>query len=153
MRRSCTPALLLLASLLAAPALARAADPAPTPVGRWKTIDDVTGKPKSIVAIWEDGGKLYGKVEELLNPDPDDPDPRCVKCDGELKDRPVVGLRILWDLRKDGETWSGGKILDPKNGKTYRCNLGLIDDGKKLLVRGFIGIALIGRTQTWLREE
>ena len=149
MRTVITGCLLLITILAAAPALADDA----TPVGKWKTIDDATGKPKSIVAIWEEGGKLYGKVDKLLDPKPDDPNPVCKKCDGELKDKPVLGLRILWDLHKDGEKWSGGKIMDPDNGKTYRCNITLTDGGKKLLVRGFIGMALLGRTQTWLREE
>jgi len=141
--------LLLPALLAGAPALADDA----TPVGKWKTIDDATGKPKSIVAIWEEDGKLYGKVDQLLDPKPDDPDPVCKKCDGDLKDKRILGMRIMWDLRKDGERWAGGKILDPDNGKSYRCNLTLADGGKKLLVRGFIGMALLGRTQTWLREE
>ncbi len=141
----------LLRTTLAAAAPARADDT--TPVGKWKTIDDKTGKPKSIVAIWEEGGKLYGKVDQLLDPKPDDPNPVCKKCDGELKDKPILGMRILWDLSKSGDTWSGGRIMDPDNGKTYRCNVTLSDGGKKLLVRGFIGMALLGRTQTWLREE
>ncbi len=141
----------LLLTTLAAAAPARAEDT--TPVGKWKTIDDKTGKPKSIVAIWEEGGKLYGKVDKLLDPKPDDPNPVCKKCDGELKDKPILGMRILWDLAKSGDTWSGGRIMDPDNGKTYRCNVTLSDGGKKLLVRGFIGMALLGRTQTWLREE
>ncbi len=141
--------LLLPVLLVAVPAHADDA----TPVGKWKTIDDKSGKPKSIVEIWEDGGKLYGKVDQLLDPKPDDPNPVCKKCSGDLKDQPILGMRIMWDMKKDGSAWSGGKILDPDNGKTYRCNLALADEGKKLQVRGFIGIALIGRTQTWLREE
>ena len=153
MRTLLTAGLLLLATLAAAPARAADADPPATPVGRWKTIDDNTGKAKSIVLIWEEGGKLFGKVDQILDPPADHPDPVCVKCEGDLKDQPVLGLRIMWDFRKDGERWSGGRILDPDNGKTYRCNLSLADGGKKLDVRGFIGIALIGRTQTWIREE
>jgi uncharacterized protein (DUF2147 family) len=149
MRMVLTGCLLLTAVLSAAPALADDA----TPVGKWKTIDDASGKPKSIVAIWEEGGKLYGKVDKLLDPKPDDPDPVCKKCEGELKNKPILGLRILWDLAKDGDKWSGGRIMDPDNGKTYRCNVTVTEGGKKLLVRGFIGMALLGRTQTWLREE
>lgn len=126
---------------------------APTPVGRWRTIDDKSHKPKSIVAIVEEDGKLVGTVEKVLDPPPDDPDPKCKKCEGDRKDQPVVGMKILWGMKKDGKEWSGGRILDPNNGKVYKCNLSLADGGKKLDVRGFIGIALIGRTQTWIREE
>ena len=126
--------------------------PRSTPVGRWKTVDEVTKKVKSIVGIWEENGKLNGRIERLVEPDPQYPDPRCVRCDGELKDRPVIGLRILWDLRKDGERWTGGKVLDPNNGRTYRCFVVVEDGGNRLMVRGFIGSSLVGRTQYWLRE-
>jgi uncharacterized protein (DUF2147 family) len=124
-----------------------------SPVGRWRTVDDATGKVNSVVVVWEQGGKLYGKIEKLVDPEPQDPDPRCTRCEGEMKDRPLVGLRILWDLKKDGNQWSGGKILDPDNGKTYRCSIAVEDGGAKLKVRGFIGLSLLGRTQHWLREQ
>ena len=124
-----------------------------SPVGRWKTVDDATGKAKSIVTIWEQNGKLYGKVQQLLDPaTPDYPNPRCDDCPGEQKGRPVVGLRILWDMKKDGDGWSGGMILDPETGKTYRCLLSLADGGKKLKVRGYLGLSVLGRTQYWQRE-
>ena len=124
-----------------------------TPVGRWKTVDDRTGKVKSLVAIWEENGKLYGKIEKLLDLNPNRPNPLCINCMGELKDKPVIGLRILWDLRKDGDQWTGGKVLDPENGKSYRCIVAMQEDGKTLKVRGFIGFSLIGRTQYWLRDQ
>ncbi len=151
--RSFTIRSLLLAALaLAAPALAAdEAAPEASPVGRWQTIDDKDGKPASIVVIWEEDGKLLGKVEKLL--DPSEPDPKCTKCEGDLKDQPIQGMRILWDLRKKGAEWGDGRILDPDNGKTYKCKMSLKDGGKKLDVRGFIGISLLGRTQTWIREE
>jgi len=123
-----------------------------SPTGRWKTVDDVTGKPKSIVTIWEGNGKLYGKIEEVMNVDADNPKHICLHCEGDLKDKPLVGLRILWDMGKDGQQWSGGKILDPHNGKIYKCNLSLEEGGQKLKVRGFIGFSLLGRTQFWTRE-
>jgi uncharacterized protein (DUF2147 family) len=123
------------------------------PVGRWKTVDDVTGKINSVVVLWEDNGKLYGKIETLINSDPSDADPRCSRCVGDLKDRRLVGLRILWDLRKNGDQWSGGEILDPDSGKTYQCSIAVKDGGKKLKVRGFVGFSLFGRTQYWLRDE
>jgi uncharacterized protein (DUF2147 family) len=142
---------------VAAPAPAPAAPEhkaAPTvlsPIGRWKTIDDSTGKEKSIVSIWEDGGKYYGRIVELLNPDPKIKEPKCVKCEGELKDKPTVGLRILWDLKADGDEFSGGKVLDPENGKIYKCYIAIQDGGQKLKLRGFIGFSLLGRTQYWKR--
>jgi uncharacterized protein (DUF2147 family) len=107
----------------------------------------------ALVVIWEQDGKLYGKIEKLVDPDPKDPDPRCDRCEGELNSKPLLGLRILWNLRRDGDEWSGGKILDPDNGKVYKCSIALEDDGKKLKVRGFIGFSLLGRTQHWLRDE
>jgi uncharacterized protein (DUF2147 family) len=124
-----------------------------SPVGRWKTVDDATGKVKSLVVIWEENRKLYGKIEKLVDPDPRDPNPRCVRCDGEMRDKPLIGLRILWDFQKDGDQWSGGKVLDPDNGKAYKCYLDVEDGGKKLKVRGFIGFSLLGRTQYWLRAD
>ena len=123
-----------------------------SPVGRWKTVDDATGKVKSEVVIWEDHNKLYGRVQKLLDPDVREPNPRCHDCTGEQKGKPVLGLKILWDLHKDGDGWSGGMILDPETGKIYKCLLALEDGGKKLKVRGFIGVSLLGRTQYWLRE-
>ena len=125
---------------------------AKSPVGRWKTIDDITGKAKSVVLIWEEGGKLFGRVQKLVDPDPKDPNPTCDGCAGAQKGKPVVGMRILWDLQKDGDGWSGGTILDPATGKTYKCLLSVEEGGTKLKVRGFIGISLLGRTQYWLRE-
>ena len=74
-----------------------------SPIGRWKTVDDATGKVKSVVTIWEEAGKLYGRIQKLVDPDPKDPNPRCTPCTGEQKGHPVIGLRILWDLQKDGE--------------------------------------------------
>lgn len=123
-----------------------------TPVGRWKTVDDLTGKINSVVRIWEADGKLYGTIEKLIDGDPNDPDPRCVRCSGDLKDQRLVGLRILWDLTPDGNRWTGGEILDPDSGRIYRCSIALDDGGKKLRVRGFILFSMLGRTEHWLRD-
>ena len=131
---------------------AQRSDPA-TPLGRWKTVDDLTGKINSVVTIWEEDGKLYGRIERLINPDPEDPDPRCLRCSGDRKGQRLLGLRILWGLTKDGDQWTGGEILDPDNGKIYRCSLTVKDGGRKLRVRGFIGLSWLGRTQYWLRDE
>jgi len=134
-------------------ALAGAAD-IPTPVGLWRTIDDKTKLPRSLVRIVEVGGVLEGKIEQLLNRQPDDdPDNLCRACKGERKDRPVLGMKILWGLTRDGDLWQDGEILDPKNGKIYSCRIRVSADGTKLEVRGFIGLSVIGRSQTWIREE
>lgn len=121
-----------------------------TPVGTWRTIDDETKKPKSIVEITEVDGEVVGKVKEILQSDKG-PNPICEDCTGERKDKPVLGMTILWGMKQDGDVWDGGTILDPKNGKTYGCKLTPSADGKTLKVRGFIGFSLLGRTQMWER--
>ena len=122
-----------------------------SPVGKWQTIDDKTGKVKSVVEIYDAGnGTLSGKVAELINPERG-PDELCVACKGENHNKPVTGMVITWGLKRDGKTWEGGKILDPKNGKVYSAKMTPSDDGKTLDVRGYIGFSLLGRTQTWKR--
>jgi len=121
--------------------------------GRWTTIDDETGKPKSVIVIEEKDGKLFGTIERLFRGPDEEQDPACTECEGELKGKKIIGMTILRGLEKDGDEWTGGTILDPKNGKTYRCKVALEDGGKKLKVRGFIGISLLGRTQYWKRAE
>ena len=123
-----------------------------TPVGTWRQIDDVTGKPKSVIKITEENGKLQGTVTQVLLSD-DGPHPVCKKCEGERKDQPVEGMVIMWNVGKDGDVWDGGKILDPKNGKIYSVKLSLADDGQKLDVHGYIGISLLGRSQVWERMQ
>jgi uncharacterized protein (DUF2147 family) len=120
-----------------------------SPVGKWKTIDDKTKQPKSIVQVWEQGGRVYGKIVKLLRPDAD-PNARCDKCTGDKKDQPIVGLVIIEGMKADGDEWSGGRILDPENGKSYKCILKV--EGSKLKVRGYIGVSALGRTQYWLKE-
>lgn len=124
-----------------------------SPVGRWKTIDDETKLVKSIVEIREVDGNLEGSIQQLFRKPEEDQNPKCDKCKGDLKDKPIIGLKILNKMKKSGDHWSGGDILDPKNGKTYSCKIELIEDGKKLKVRGFIGFSLLGRTQVWERVE
>ncbi|WP_063573579.1 MULTISPECIES: DUF2147 domain-containing protein [Luteibacter] len=125
-----------------------------TPVGKWKTIDDDTHQVKSIVEITDNGGLLQGKVLQVLKPDdPTDIHPVCKKCDGERKDKPIEGMTIMWGLKKDGDEWSGGQILDPAKGKIYKVTVKLVDGGKKLDVHGYIGFSLIGRSQEWVRAD
>ena len=123
-----------------------------SPVGIWRSIDDKTKQERSTIRITEENGEFKGVVEKIFDQPGDDPAHLCKECKDERKDKPIVGMTILWGLKKDGDAWAGGEILDPKNGKIYRCKMTLSEDDKSLNVRGFIGISLIGRTQTWLRE-
>ena len=118
-------------------------------VGSWKTIDDKTNQAKSIVRIYKQGGKYYGRITKLYRKKGEDPNPRCTKCkDGDpRKGKRIKGMVILKDLVKKEDKYSGGKILDPKNGKVYKCELWL--EKGKLKVRGYVGIFF--RTQTWHR--
>ena len=121
-----------------------------TVIGKWKTIDDQTGKPKSIVEIFEKNQKIYGRVIEIF--DPKKKNSVCHKCEGEDANKPVNGLIIIKGLIKDGDEYNDGKILDPNNGKLYNCYITL-ETPEKLKVRGFVGISLIGRTQYWIRVK
>ena len=123
-----------------------------TPVGTWRQIDDVSGKPKSIIVITEDNGQLQGKVQQILISD-DGVNPICKKCDGERKDQPIQGMTIMWGVTKDGDVWDGGKILDPKSGTVYKVKLTLAGGGQKLDVHGYVGFALLGRSQIWERVQ
>ncbi|WLD24535.1 DUF2147 domain-containing protein [Flavobacterium dauae] len=122
---------------------------AQTVTGKWKTIDDETGKAKSIVEISEKNGKIYGKVVEILT---DKKDAKCDKCPGADKGKPIKGLTIIKGLKKDGSEYSGGTITDPGSGKEYKCALKL-EGANKLNVRGYIGIQALGRSQTWVRVK
>lgn len=120
-----------------------------SPVGRWKTIDDETGKVKSIVEIQKmTNGTLQGKVVDVLQSDRG-PNPKCDKCSGANKGKPVEGMTILWGLKESGGAWAGGTILDPAKGKTYKSKAKMID-ANKLGVSGCL--AFICREQTWVRE-
>ncbi|MGV3696839.1 DUF2147 domain-containing protein [Flavobacterium sp.] len=122
-----------------------------TILGKWKTVDDLNGKEKGIVEIYEYKGRLYGKIIEIF--EADKKHLKCDKCTGEDKNRPVLGMNIIKGLKKsDDGGYEGGKIIDPKSGKSYHCKITM--DGKdKLIVRGYIGISLFGRSQTWTRVK
>lgn len=140
----------LIAAVLAVPS-AWAQDA--SPVGLWKNIDDETGKPKAMIRITENQGQLEGRIEKLFRPADQEQNPKCDKCDGARKDQPMVGMMILSGLKKDGDEYKGGEILDPANGKVYRSKATLKDGGKKLEVRGYVGAPMFGRSQTWVREQ
>ncbi|PJZ69083.1 hypothetical protein CH373_17575 [Leptospira perolatii] len=120
--------------------------------GTWRTFSD-DGKEESIVEIYEQGGKVYGKITKLVDPLDENGKPHtCTECSDENKDKPVLGMVIIKGLGPDGDKWSGGKILDPNDGNWYKCFLKAIENGKKLEVRGYIGFSLLGRTQYWVRK-
>ena len=121
-----------------------------TILGKWKTIDDETGKEKSIVEIFEKQGKVFGKIIEIF--ESEHRNRKCEKCEGEDKNKPILGLIIIKGLKKSGKVFDGGKITDPKNGSTYNCKISM-EGIDKLTVRGYIGISLFGRSQTWIRQK
>jgi uncharacterized protein (DUF2147 family) len=137
----------MLAALAAPSAFAQQLD---SPVGLWKNIDDQTGQAKALIRIVEQGGALVGRIEKILT---DKVDALCDLCTDERKGKPVQGMTILTGLKKEGDEWTGGQILDPNNGKVYKAKAKLADGGRKLDVRGFMGVSLLGRTQTWVREQ
>ncbi len=123
-----------------------------SPVGRWKTIDDESGKVRSIVDITQHNGLLQGNIEKVYLQKGEHKTDVCKLCSGEQHNKPIWGMKIFWNMKKVGQNlWKDGTILDPHNGKTYRCELALGKDGKTLTVRGYIGLPIFGRSQTWIR--
>ena len=131
------------AAVLGAPSLLGAADP---PVGRWKTIDDKTGKAVSEVELYDQGGKVFGKIVGLTEPNDTVGKPKtCTKCGGADKDKPIIGLVIIRDLVASDGRYKGGTILDPEDGKVYKAEVWV--EGGALKVRGYLGVFY--KTQTW----
>lgn len=123
-----------------------------TPIGRWQSIDDKSGKPKAVIDIYAAGnGSVEARIVRLIDSERG-PNPLCEKCSGARKNKPVLGMVIAWGLKRDGQAWTGGRILDPDNGKEYSAKMTPVAGSRKLEVRGFLGLALLGRTQVWLRE-
>ncbi len=118
-----------------------------TVFGKWKTIDDNTGKPKSIVEIYESNGKVYGKVIQLFRPANEDQDPSCIKCSGNKYNKKIIGLNVLENMTKSGDSYANGTITDPENGKEYSCKMWI--EGGDLKLRGYWGF--LYRTQTWVK--
>ena len=117
--------------------------------GKWKTIDDETKQAKSIVEISKKSdGKYYGKIVQLLIKPAH---PTCVDCKDDRKNKPILGMEIIRGLKKDGNEFTGGTITNPKDGKTYKCTI--TRNGNQLNVRGYMGISLIGKSQTWFLEK
>lgn len=120
-------------------------------VGKWKTIDDKDGTEKSIVSIFKaTNGKYYGKIEKLFK----DSEKLCIECEGVNKNQPVLGMMIINNMVEKNGTLTGGTILDPENGKVYKCNISLDKESNNLNVRGSLDSGgWIGRSQTWLRVK
>lgn len=117
-------------------------------LGKWYSIDPDTGKNESVIEVYEKDNKIYGKIIAILKKE--DRDKTCIECTGKDKDQPILGLIIVRGLSKDGDEWGNGKVLDPKNGKLYKCYISLVDKNK-LKLRGYIGFSIIGRTEYWYR--
>jgi len=124
-----------------------------SPLGQWETIDDKTGKPHGVVTISQAAnGTLEAVIEKSIKVDDQEPRQICDLCTGELKNHPIIGLKFMWDMKPKGSHyWEDGKILDPDSGKVYSSHMTLAEDGKKLEVRGYMGVSLLGRSQEWLR--
>lgn len=137
---------LALAALLALPSFAFAGVD-----GYWKTIDDSSGKPRSIIKITIDGGVAKGQIYQLFRQPDESADPKCSECKGDKKGKWTSDLFVIDGLQGSGKKWEGGTILDPANGKEYSCYITESADGKTLEVRGYMGISLLGRTQIWHR--
>lgn len=135
--------------------LATVAHAQTSPVGVWRSVDDDGKRDTALIRVVDSAGVLAARIEKLLDPK-DDPKGICDKCTDERKDKPVLGLTILRNVRKNKDEdnlWDGGDILDPQNGKVYKVLLRLAEGGKRLEVRGYIGVSLFGRTQVWHRVE
>ncbi len=124
----------------------------PSPVGYWTVFDDDTGNPDAIIEIQTQKGVLIGWIDKIFDPFKDSNPPRCTACEGELKNAPVIGLKIIQDMQPAGDTLRG-YIMDPESGKVYNATMSLAEQGQKLEVCGYIGIPLFGRCQTWERVE
>jgi uncharacterized protein (DUF2147 family) len=143
-------ALLSVLLLAAIPPMTGFSADATSPIGVWKTFDDKTGKARAIVRIYEQNGKLFGRIEQSFTPGGEHR--LCVPCADERKDQPIIGLVIIRNMKQDGNEYNGGDILDPDSGSVYRCKMHVEQGGSRLALRGYIGFSLLGRSQTWERQ-
>ena len=115
-------------------------------------IDVVNVGDQVKVQLADANGRLNGKVIKGLGAN-DKPERRCTECTDSRKDQSILGVTIINDMKPDGDGWDGGQILDPENGKVYKCKMHLEENGQKLVVRGYFGVSLLGRSQTWIRQQ
>jgi len=142
--------LTLSAPLRAVAQSAPARDMAASPIGLWETIDDKTGKSTAVVEIFEKDARLFGRIAEILTGA--DAKSLCVACTDDRKNQPIIGMIIIRGIKTMGSDYSGGDILDPDSGSVYRCKMHMEKNGSELIVRGYIGLSLFGRSQTWHRR-
>ena len=121
------------------------------PVGVWRTMDDKTGKPRGTVRLYLEDGEVFGKIESSV--DPNNAADLCGLCPGDRKNKPIIGLVILRRMKKASGEWTGGDILDPDTGQLYRCKFKITENGLRMVLRGYVGISLLGRSQVWTRVQ
>ena len=121
---------------------------AQTIFGAWNSFDEETNRLESVIEVYEKNDQAFAKITKITNLE--NQGAICINCSGERKNAPILGMNILTGLKKDGDEWSGGKILDPKNGKEYKCYIQLLDENT-LKIRGYIGFSIFGRTAIWKR--
>jgi uncharacterized protein (DUF2147 family) len=137
------------ATVFAFPAMAGDGSPA----GLWRSFDATTKQPRALIRVAEANGELTASIEKVFVLAGENPNPVCGHCEGDRKDKPILGMTILWGLKRDGDEYSGGQIFDPTAGKAYKSKVSLAADGEQLKVLGYIGMPLMGRTQVWVREK
>ncbi|MUP47101.1 DUF2147 domain-containing protein [Gramella sp. BOM4] len=117
--------------------------------GKWTNFNE-DGEPNSIIRVFEKNGEIFGEVERILREE--DRDRVCTKCEGDLKNKPIEGMVIMWGLEKEGDEYVDGNVVDPKTGKEYRCKIWIDEDNPDVLnVRGYV--SLFYKTRTWERAE
>jgi uncharacterized protein (DUF2147 family) len=130
----------------------QAVSSAPTAAGVWRQVDDA-GKVGALVTITEDGGVFVGWLSRLFLDPGDDPNPICGKCPGDKLNQPLLGLVFIEGMKQSGLDYDGGTILDPETGKVYSARMSLSPNGTSLTVRGYLGLSIFGKSQTWTRVE
>jgi uncharacterized protein (DUF2147 family) len=143
--------LLILALAFMYPVRGASAADLSSPAGWWQPIDEKTGRPLGLIRIYEERGLFFGRIEP--SSPSDDASRRCSKCSDERRNQPIIGLVLMRNMRPHGDEYVGGDILDPNTGRIYGCKFRLADGGTKLIMRGFFGLSIFGRSQTWQRAE
>ena len=149
--RRLTLARLILASVFLALAMSRFSAAEPSAAGLWEQVDERSGKAESWFRITERNGVFEGAIVKMFLQPGDDPNPVCDKCEGTDRGKPALGLTLIKGMRRNGTHYEGGTITDPRDGSVYRALMELSPDGRKLEMRGYLGISLFGRSQTWNR--